>query len=119
MSARGGTGTSEPEYLHANKQNLGKSKVDVLDGAGNVTGQEDVRYKVDSFATFDWQTVWTRGTKWSLTAGVLNFTDKHPPFIPSTSGAGRGQQFGYDDRYYDARGRTGYIKASYKFGSER
>jgi iron complex outermembrane receptor protein len=89
--------------------------VDVLDNAGNVTGQDKVRVKVDSFATFDWQTVWTPNKAWALTAGVLNLTDKQPPFVPSTSGANRGQQFGYDDRYYDARGRTAYLNASYKF----
>ena len=89
--------------------------VDVLDAGGNVTGQEDVRYKVGSFATVDWQTVWTPSAAWSLTAGVLNLTDKEPPFVPSTSGSNRGQQFGYDDRYYDARGRTAYVNASYKF----
>ena len=89
--------------------------VDVLDAAGNVTGQEDVRVKVGSFATFDWQTVWTPNATWSVTGGILNLTDKDPPFVPSTSGANRGQQFGYDDRYYDARGRTWYVNASYRF----
>jgi iron complex outermembrane receptor protein len=91
------------------------TSVDVLDSAGNVTGQDKVRVKVDSFATFDWQTVWTPSKEWALTAGVLNLTDKQPPFVPSISGANRGQQFGYDDRYYDARGRTAYLNASYKF----
>jgi iron complex outermembrane receptor protein len=89
--------------------------VDVLDAGGNVTGQEDVRIKVGSFATFDWQTVWTPNPTWSVTGGILNLTDKDPPFVPSTSGANRGQQFGYDDRYYDARGRTWYVNASYRF----
>jgi iron complex outermembrane receptor protein len=89
--------------------------VDVLDTAGNVVDSEDVRYKVGSFVTFDLQTVWTPSATWSVTAGVLNLADKEPPFVPSTSGSGRGQQFGYDDRYYDARGRTAYINASYRF----
>lgn len=89
--------------------------VEVLDDAGNVTGQEDVRRKVGSFATFDWQTVWTPNRTWSITGGILNLTDKDPPFVPSTSGANRGQQFGYDDRYYDARGRTWYVNGSYRF----
>jgi iron complex outermembrane receptor protein len=92
-----------------------ETTVDVLDSAGNVTGQEDVRMKVDSFVTFDWQTVWTPSSKWALTAGVLNLADKEPPFVPSISGSNRGQQFGYDDRYYDARGRTAYLNASYRF----
>jgi iron complex outermembrane receptor protein len=92
-----------------------ETTVDVLDAGGNVTGQEDIRYKVKSFATFDLQTVWAPNATWSVTAGVLNLADKEPPFVPSTSGAGRGQQFGYDARYYDARGRTAYINASYRF----
>jgi iron complex outermembrane receptor protein len=92
-----------------------ETTVSVLDAAGNVTGQEDVRKKVGFFSTLDWQTVWNPSKSWSLTAGVLNLTDKNPPFVPSISGAGRGQQFGYDDRYYDSRGRTAYFNGSYKF----
>jgi iron complex outermembrane receptor protein len=89
--------------------------VDVLDASGKVNGQEDVRKQVGYFSTFDWQTVWTPNKRWSLTAGVLNLFDHAPPFVPSTSGGNRGQQFGYDDRYYDARGRTAYLNASLKF----
>lgn len=89
--------------------------VDVLDNAGNVTGSEDIRHHVGSFSTWDWQTVWNPTKTWSLTAGVLNLFDRDPPFVPSISGSNRGQQFGYDDRYYDARGRTMYLNASYKF----
>jgi iron complex outermembrane receptor protein len=89
--------------------------VDVLDNAGNVTGSEDIRRHVGYFSTWDWQTTWNPVHSWSLTAGVLNLFDRNPPFVPSISGANRGQQFGYDDRYYDARGRTMYLNASYKF----
>ena len=91
-----------------------ETSVDVLDASGAVTGQEDIRMRVGFYSTLDWQTVWA-GKSWGLTLGVLNLTDKSPPFVPSTSGSGRGQQFGYDDRYYDPRGRTAYINASYKF----
>jgi iron complex outermembrane receptor protein len=92
-----------------------ETSVDVLDASGAVTGQEKIRMQVGFYSTLDWQTVWTPSKSWVLTAGVLNLTDKSPPFVPSTSGANRGQQFGYDDRYYDPRGRTGYLNASYKF----
>ncbi len=92
-----------------------KTTVDVLDDAGNVTGQEDIRMKVGFYSTIDWQTVWAPAKAWSLTAGVLNVTNKNPPFVPSTSGYNRGQQFGYDDRYFDSRGRTAYLNGSYKF----
>jgi len=92
-----------------------ETTVDVLDASGAVTGQEDIRLRVGFYSTLDWQTVWTPGKSWAITAGVLNLADKSPPFVPSTSGANRGQQFGYDDRYYDPRGRTAYLNASYKF----
>jgi iron complex outermembrane receptor protein len=94
-----------------------ETTVDVLDSAGNVSGQEDIRHHVGAFSTWDWQTVWNPSAfkAVSLTAGVLNLFDRNPPFVPSLSGAGRGQQFGYDDRYYDARGRTMYLNASYRF----
>ncbi|HEU4376394.1 MAG TPA: TonB-dependent receptor, partial [Telluria sp.] len=92
-----------------------ETTVDVLDAAGNVTGQEDVRKEVGFYSTIDWQAVWNPNKSWSATIGVLNLTNKPPPFVPSTSGINRGQQFGYDDRYYDSRGRTAYFNASYKF----
>jgi iron complex outermembrane receptor protein len=92
-----------------------ETTVDVLDASGKVTGQEDVRKNVGYHSTWDWQTVWTPSKSWALTAGVLNLFDHAPPFVPSISGGNRGQQFGYDDRYYDARGRTMYLNASYKF----
>jgi iron complex outermembrane receptor protein len=55
------------------------------------------------------------GKKWSLTAGLLNLLDTKPPFAVSASGLNRGQQYGYDGRYYDPRGRTFYANASFKF----
>ncbi len=91
------------------------TKVDVLDSADVVTATEDIRMKVEAYLTYDWQTVWAPSKSWSLTAGMLNLMDTKPPFVPSTGGLGRGQQFGYDDRYYDPRGRTLYANASYKF----
>jgi len=50
-----------------------------------------------------------------LTLGILNLFNQDPPFSLSTGGVNKGQQFGYDDRYYDPRGRTYYVNASYKF----
>lgn len=93
-----------------------ETTVDVLDAGGNVTGTEDIRMEIKPFYTFDWQTVWSPvGKSWSLTAGVLNLLDKEPPFVVSTGGTNRGQQFGFDDRYFDSRGRTLYVNASYNF----
>jgi len=89
--------------------------VDVLDSAGNVTGSEDIRLKVKDYYTFDWQSQWRPRKDIVLSIGVLNLLDKDPPFTLSTGGINKGQQFGYDDRYYDPRGRTYYGNASYKF----
>lgn len=89
--------------------------VEVLDVNGAVVGTEELALKVKNYVTFDWQTVWTYNKQWSVTAGVLNLTDKKPPLSISTSGANRGHPFGYDNRYYDPRGRTFYINASYTF----
>lgn len=88
--------------------------VEVVDGSGNPTGErEDVRLRVNRYFTMDWQTQWTPIKALALTVGVLNVFNEAPPLSLKT--AGGGQQFGYDDRYYDPRGRTWYINASYKF----
>jgi iron complex outermembrane receptor protein len=89
--------------------------VDVLDGTGAVTGSEDISLKIKPYYTFDWQTQWNFRKDMSLTAGLLNVFDKAPPFSLATSGTNKGQQFGYDDRYYDPRGRTLYMNFAYKF----
>jgi iron complex outermembrane recepter protein len=89
--------------------------VDVLDAQGNVVGSQDLRLPVDRYLTFDWQTQWTPRKDLSLTVGLLNVFDTPPPLAISTGGLNRGQQFGFDDRYYDSRGRTAYVNVSYKF----
>jgi iron complex outermembrane receptor protein len=89
--------------------------VEVLDGSGNVTGLEPVRLEVDNWYTFDWQTQWTPTNHIALNVGILNIFDKDPPLSLSTGGVNKGQQFGYEDRYYDPRGRTYYANFSYKF----
>jgi iron complex outermembrane receptor protein len=89
--------------------------VEVLDASGNVTGTESLRLPVKRYATLDWQTQWTPIKSLSFTVGLLNVFDTKPPLSISTGGLNRGQQFGYDDRYYDSRGRTAYVNGSYKF----
>jgi iron complex outermembrane receptor protein len=89
--------------------------VDLLDSSGNVVGQETVQLKVKRYFTMDWQTQWTPIKSLSFTVGLLNVFDTDPPLTLSTAGANKGQQFGYDDRYYDPRGRTAFVNASYKF----
>ena len=89
--------------------------VDLLDAAGNVVGSEDIRLKVPTYYTMDIQTQWTPVKNFAITLGVLNLWNRNPPFSLSTGGVNKGQQFGFDDRYYDPRGRTIYANASYKF----
>ena len=92
-----------------------EATVDVLDGDGNVIGSEDIRLNVPSYVTLDWQTQYNLNKNLVFTLGVLNLADEDPPLSLSTGGVNKGQQIGYDDRYYDPRGRTWYLNASYKF----
>lgn len=69
--------------------------------------------KVKRYATLDWQTRWKFSPMLTFTVGVLNLTDQDPPRSFKT--AGGGQQIGYDDRYYDPRGRSVYANVGLKF----
>jgi iron complex outermembrane recepter protein len=68
---------------------------------------------VKRYVTYDWQSKWNFTKMFSATIGVLNLTDEDPP--RSLKSAGGGQQIGYDDRYYDPRGRTFYVKGEVRF----
>jgi iron complex outermembrane receptor protein len=76
---------------------------------------EDVQLRVKKYYTFDWRTQYTWNKALTLSAGVLNLADKKVPLTLTQGGLGKGQMFGYDDRYHDIRGRTLYVNASYKF----
>jgi iron complex outermembrane receptor protein len=89
--------------------------VDTVDAAGNVTGSTDLRIDVPRFFTFDWQTQYDINKMFTITAGALNIFNRKPPFAISTGGVNRGQQFGYDDRYYDPRGRVWYVNGTVHF----
>ena len=92
------------------------AEVEVL-GPGDVPTNEYefVRLKIKSFFTFDWQSQWQATKQLSLTAGILNVLNEEPPLSLAQGGGGKGQMFGYDDRYYDVRGRTFYLNAAYQF----
>ncbi|HSV70664.1 MAG TPA: TonB-dependent receptor [Methylibium sp.] len=92
------------------------ASVEVLGPGDTNTGDfEDVQLKVKNFFTFDWQTQWQATKQLSLTAGILNVLNEEPPLSLAEGGSGKGQMFGYDDRYYDIRGRTFYLNAAYSF----
>ncbi|MFN6994975.1 MAG: TonB-dependent receptor domain-containing protein [Aquincola tertiaricarbonis] len=91
------------------------TEVEVLDDSGAVIDTETIRLKVKKYYSFDWQSTWAFRKDMSLTLGLLNIFDRDPPFTLSTAGTNKGQQFGFDDRYYDPRGRTLYGNFTYRF----
>lgn len=89
---------------------------EVLGPGDTPTGQfADVQLRVQRFFTLDWQSQWDITKNFSVTAGILNVFDRDPPLSLAQGGLNKGQMFGYDDRYYDPRGRTLYANASFKF----
>jgi iron complex outermembrane receptor protein len=91
-------------------------EAELYNADGTLSGTfETVRLKVKPYTTLDWQTHWEINKTFALTAGVLNLLDEAPPLSLAEGGLNKGQMFGYDDRYYDPRGRTFYLNASMKF----
>ncbi len=92
------------------------STVEELDASGNPTGNyENFRLPVKRHVTLDWQTQWNPRKDMVVSVGLLNVFNTRPPLSISSGGGNRGQQFGYDDRYYSSLGRVAYLNASYKF----
>jgi iron complex outermembrane receptor protein len=90
--------------------------VDVLDANGQVSGDTaQVRLRVPGQLLWDWQTSWQVDAAWQLTAGVVNIFNTKPPLVISQGGPGQGQQLGYDNRYFDARGRMLTLEAKLSF----
>ena len=87
----------------------------VLNAAGVVTGTERLRLNVGDYYTLDYQGSYDFNKTFSLSFGVLNLLDQAPSFSLVTVGSNKGQQFGYDDRYYDPRGRTYYANFKIRF----
>lgn len=87
----------------------------ITTGVNAGTVKTDYRVKVEPFVTFDWQTTYSPTKTISLTAGILNLANKNPPFVFSQGGLNRGQEVGWDGRYYDPRGRTAYLNGTLKF----
>lgn len=85
--------------------------------AGNSVGTaiNGYRHAVPYFATLDLLGRYDISKQFTVVAGALNVTGRTPPFVFSQGGIGRGQEVGWDGRYYDPRGRTLYVNAQYKF----
>lgn len=91
------------------------TQVERLAADGSVAGIETIRLPVRHTFTLDWQTRWTPRKDITVTLGATNLLDAKPPLSISIGGVGRGQPFGYDDRYDDPRGRTWYASLGYAF----
>ncbi len=109
------------QWSHALTANFKSSYLDsaadpsILAGPG--AGGDDVNYRVTvpSYVTFDWQTTYRPSKSISLTVGMLNLFNKQPPFVLSQGGLNRGQEVGWDGRYYDPRGSTVYLNGTFSF----
>lgn len=90
--------------------------VTVLDANGQPTSQtEPVRLKIPDQILWDWQSSWQLNGSLQLTAGLLNVFDTKPPLSLNQSGSNKGQMTGYDERYFDARGRMLVLEAKLSF----
>ncbi len=81
--------------------------------AGNT--KDGYRVKVKAFYTLDWDSTFQATKIVGINFGILNVTDKNPPFVFSQGGNYRGQEVGWDGRYFDPRGRTFFLNATAKF----
>ncbi|MBC7414843.1 MAG: TonB-dependent receptor [Herminiimonas sp.] len=70
------------------------------------------RHDVGAFSTYDGQIAYTGVKNLKLSAGVRNLFDRNPPLAITNKAT---FQSGYDPSYYDARARTAYVTANYKF----
>lgn len=87
-----------------------------LDANGQVIGgAEQVRLKASDQLLWDWLTSWQINGMWQLSVGVNNLLDAKPPLSFTQVGAYKGQILGYDDRYFDPRGRTLVLEAKVSF----
>ncbi|KGM40521.1 hypothetical protein JY96_12025 [Aquabacterium sp. NJ1] len=87
-----------------------------VDANGQVTGPgQQIRLKAADQVLWDWQTSWQLDGTLQLTAGVVNIFDTKPPLSLNQGGAGKGQMLGYDERYFDARGRMLMLEARLTF----
>ena len=89
--------------------------VEVLDSTGARIGTESLTRTVKKYYTFDYNGSYDFSKSLGVSFGVLNLFDQAPPFSLVTVGSNKGQQFGYDDRYFDPRGRTLFANLQYRF----
>lgn len=90
--------------------------VEPLDAAGQPAGPlVDVQLKIPGQLLWDWQSSWQVNGSLQLTAGIVNLFDTAPPLSLAGGGTYKGQMVGYDERYFDPRGRTFVLEARLSF----
>ena len=94
----------------------GLADVNIVNADGSIGALVDtLKRNVADYITMDWQTSWRLTRAVRLNMGVLNVFDRNPPRSLTVGGTNQGFQTGYDDRYYDPRGRTFYANLAYGF----
>ena len=91
--------------------------VEPIDANGQLTGapNQTIQLKVPGQVLWDWQTGWQFNANVQVVAGIVNVFNTKPPLSLSSDGTYKGQQLGYDERYYDARGRMLTLEARLSF----
>lgn len=91
-------------------------EVNVVNPDGTIGDYVDsLKRKVSDHLTVDWQTRWKVSSQLDVNIGLINLFDNDPPLSLAVGGLNQGFQVGYDDRYYDPRGRTVYANLTYRF----
>jgi iron complex outermembrane receptor protein len=103
-------------YTDADPVTLGLADVYKVNADGSLGDAVDsIKRKVSSYISTDWQTGYRMSKGLSINLGLINVFNTNPPRSLSVGGLNQGQQTGYDDRYYDPRGRTFYANLGYRF----
>lgn len=103
------SGYRDPDIAASAYVNLVNSDGSIGDPVDSLTR------RVSDQMTVDWQTRWRLMPQLDLNLGLINVFDKDPPLSLAVGGLKQGFQVGYDDRYYDPRGRTVYANLNYRF----
>jgi iron complex outermembrane receptor protein len=94
----------------------GLANINIVNADGSIGDAVDtLKRSVSDYLSVDWQSHWQLPRGIDLNIGVLNVFDTDPPRSIAVGGANQGFQVGYDDRYYDPRGRTVYVNLIYRF----
>ena len=89
---------------------------EIVNDDGSIGALVDgIQRRVSDHLTLDWQSRWRLSSQVDVNLGLINAFDNDPPLSLAIGGLNQGFQVGYDDRYYDPRGRTVYINLAYRF----